>query len=102
MIIRVSNACTKNVHDYADLCAGAPSFWYHMRDKSRKETSSSKTSANGPDKISVALPRELAFIRPQNLIEKSGFSSSVFNTKLQQSKRRSWSPRISSCARTGR
>ncbi|GFW72843.1 uncharacterized protein TNCV_1266861 [Trichonephila clavipes] len=32
---------------------GAPSFWYHMRNKSRTETSPSKKSANGPDKISV-------------------------------------------------
>ncbi|GFW97701.1 uncharacterized protein TNCV_1424651 [Trichonephila clavipes] len=40
------------VHGCADLWAGASSFWYHMRDKSRKETSSKK-STNGPDKISV-------------------------------------------------
>ncbi|GFY30656.1 forkhead box protein P1 [Trichonephila clavipes] len=48
-----------------------------------------------------ALPQELAFIT-QTSLKKSGFSSSVFNTKLQKSKRRSWSPGISSCARTGR
>ncbi|GFY15988.1 uncharacterized protein TNCV_1286331 [Trichonephila clavipes] len=48
-----SNVSAKNVHGCADLCAGAPSCWYHMRDKSRKETSSSKKSANGPEKISV-------------------------------------------------
>ncbi|GFX01574.1 uncharacterized protein TNCV_3970771 [Trichonephila clavipes] len=48
-----SNVCAKNVHGCADLCEGASSSWYHMRDKSRKETSSSKKSANGPDKISV-------------------------------------------------
>ncbi|GFX36556.1 hypothetical protein TNCV_2031371 [Trichonephila clavipes] len=36
----------------AQIC-GAPSCWYHMHEKSRKETSSSKKSANGPDKISV-------------------------------------------------
>ena len=36
----------------------------------------------------------------KTLFQKSGFSSSVFNTKLQKSKRRSWSPGISSRART--
>ncbi|GFW46327.1 hypothetical protein TNCV_1388291 [Trichonephila clavipes] len=46
-----SNVSAKNVHGCADLCAGAPSCWYHMRDKSRKETSSSKKSANGPEKF---------------------------------------------------
>ncbi|GFW30740.1 hypothetical protein TNCV_4088601 [Trichonephila clavipes] len=67
-----------------------------MRDKSRKKTSSSKKPANGPDKISVALPRELAFIRPENCIQKIWiFIHSVFNMKLQKSKRRSWSPGIS-------
>ena len=33
--------------------AGTPSCWHHMRDKSCKETSSSKKFAYGPDKISV-------------------------------------------------
>ncbi|GFW92309.1 hypothetical protein TNCV_3541951 [Trichonephila clavipes] len=42
-----------------------------MRDKSRMETSSPEKSANSPDKISVALPRELTFIRPQNYIQKN-------------------------------
>ncbi|GFV16445.1 hypothetical protein TNCV_1525911 [Trichonephila clavipes] len=42
---------TKNVHGCADLCTGAPSCWYDMRDTSRKETPSSKKSANGLDKI---------------------------------------------------
>ncbi|GFX87291.1 hypothetical protein TNCV_3820211 [Trichonephila clavipes] len=45
LLNRVSNVCSKNVHGCADLCAGAPSCWYHMRNKSRKETSSSKKSA---------------------------------------------------------
>ncbi|PRD22741.1 UNVERIFIED_CONTAM: hypothetical protein NCL1_48319 [Trichonephila clavipes] len=33
----------------AQICVGEPSYWYRMRDKSRKETPSS----NSPDKISV-------------------------------------------------
>ncbi|GFX02138.1 uncharacterized protein TNCV_1750231 [Trichonephila clavipes] len=41
--------CKRNI----ELIKGAPSFWYHMRDKSRKETSSSKKLANDPDTISV-------------------------------------------------
>ncbi|GFU23867.1 hypothetical protein TNCV_3331481 [Trichonephila clavipes] len=42
-----------NVNSCANLCVGASSCWYHIRDKSRKETSCSKKSANGPDKISL-------------------------------------------------
>ncbi|GFW52232.1 uncharacterized protein TNCV_2426791 [Trichonephila clavipes] len=49
----MSNVCAKNVHGCTDLCAVAPSCWYHRRDNSRKETSSSIKSANSPDKISV-------------------------------------------------